>query len=170
MRKFSHKAMDTEFSVSFGLNEDEALCGAAAAACFARIDGLELLLTRFNDTSDVAVIRGLPDGGIATVARETMDVLVASARVCAATGGAFDPTVERRNFAELTLDVEHVRVGVRKGPVALDFGGIGKGYALDACAEILRSEQFDLHDWLLDAGSSTQVIGGGPWALGIGGR
>ena len=134
MRKFSHKAMDTEFSVSFGLNEDEALCGAAAAACFARIDGLELLLTRFNDTSDVAVIRGLPDGGIATVARETMDVLVASARVCAATGGAFDPTVERRNFAELTLDVEHVRVGVRKGPVALDFGGIGKGYALDVCA------------------------------------
>ena len=153
MRKFSHKAMDTEFSVSFGLNEDEALCGAAAAACFARIDGLELLLTRFNDTSDVAVIRGLPDGGIATVARETMDVLVASARVCAATGGAFDPTVERRNFAELTLDVKHVRVGVRKGPVVLDFGGIGKGYALDACAEILRSEQFDLHDWLLDAGS-----------------
>ena len=170
MRKFSHKAMDAEFSVSFGLNADEALCSAAAAACFARIDALELLLTRFNDTSDVAVIRGLPDGGIATVARETMDVLVASARVCAATGGAFDPTVERRNFAELTLDVEHVRVGVRKGPVALDFGGIGKGYALDACAEILRSEQFDLHDWLLDAGSSTQVIGGGPWALGIGGR
>ena len=162
--------MDTEFTVFFADGEDESLIAAASAAAFARIDELELLLTRFNDTSDVAVIRGLPDGGIATVARETMDVLVASARVCAATGGAFDPTVERRNFAELTLDVGHVRVGVRNGPVALDFGGIGKGYALDACAEILRSEQFGLHDWLLDAGSSTQVIGGGPWALGIGGR
>ncbi|MGN0847977.1 MAG: FAD:protein FMN transferase, partial [Kiritimatiellia bacterium] len=56
------------------------------------------------------------------------------------------------------------------GPVELDFGGIGKGYALDACAEILRSEQFDLRNWLLDAGSSTQVISGGPWSLGIGGR
>jgi len=162
--------MDTEFSVSFGLKGDEALCGAAAAACFDRIDELELLLTRFNDTSDVAVIRGIPDGGVAPVARETMDVLVACARVCAATEGAFDPTVEKRAFGELTLDVEHLRVGVRKGPVELDFGGIGKGYALDECAKILRSEQFELEDWLLDAGTSTQVVGGGPWALGVGGR
>lgn len=162
--------MDTEFSVSFGLNEDAALCAAAAAACFARVDELEVLLSRFSDTSDVAVVRALPDGGVATVARETMDVLVACAEVCAATGGAFDPTVERRNFGELTLDVEHLRVGVGKGPVALDFGGIGKGYALDACAALLRSELFDLHDWLLDAGSSTQVVCGGPWTLGVGGR
>ncbi len=162
--------MDTEFSVSFGLNEDEALCAAAAAACFDRIDELELLLTRFNDTSDVAVIRGLPDGGVATIARETMEVLVICAQVCAATGGAFDPTVAKRNFAELTLDVEHFRVGVRRGPVALDFGGIGKGYALDECAKILTSEQFELRNWLFDAGSSTQVVSGGPWALGIGGR
>ena len=162
--------MDTEFSVSFGLNEDEALCNAAAEACFNRIDELELLLTRFNDTSDVAVIRGLRDGDIATVARETMEILVTSAQVCAATGGAFDPTVEKRNFGELALDVEHCRVGVRKGTVELYFGGIGKGFALDECAKILRSEQFELTDWLFDAGSSTQVISGGPWALGIGGR
>ena len=162
--------MDTEFSVSFGLNEDEALCSAAAEACFNRIDELELLLTRFNDTSDVAVIRGLQDGGVTTVARETMAILVTSAQVCAATSGAFDPTVERRNFGELVLDVEHCRVGVKKGPVELDLGGIGKGYALDECAKILRSEQFELTDWLFDAGSSTQVISGGPWSLGIGGR
>ena len=161
--------MDTEFSVSFGLSEDEVLCSAAAGACFARIDELELLLTKFNDTSDVAVIRGIPDGGVAAIARETMDVLVACAQVCAATEGAFDPTVERRNFAELILDVDHLRVGVRKGPVELDFGGIGKGFALDECATILRSEQFELTEWLLDAGSSTQVISGGPWALGVGG-
>lgn len=162
--------MDTEFSVSFGLYEDEALCEAASAACFDRIDELELLLTRFNDTSDVAVVRGIPDGGVATVACETMEVLVACAQVCAATDGAFDPTVGARNFGELTLDVEHRRVGVRKGPVALDFGGIGKGYALDACAELLRGEQFELSDWLLDAGTSTQVVSGGPWRLGVGGR
>ena len=162
--------MDTEFSVSFGLNEDEALSSAAAEACFNRIDELELLLTRFNDTSDVAVIRGLRDGGVAMVARETMEILVTCARVCAATGGAFDPTVEKRNFGELTLDVEHCCVGVKRGPVELDFGGIGKGYALDECAKILRSEQFELVNWLFDAGSSTQVISGGPWSLGIGGR
>ena len=162
--------MDTEFSVSFGLNEDERLCASAADACFARVDELELLLTKFNDTSDVAVIRGIPDGGVAPVARETMEVLVVCAQVCAATAGAFDPTVEKRAFGELVLDVEHRCVGVRKGPVELDFGGVGKGYALDACAEILRSEQFGIGNWLLDAGSSTQVASGGPWPLGVGGK
>ncbi len=173
MTRYAHRAMDTEFSVSFGIsNADATLCASAAAACFARIDELELLLSRFNDTSDVAVIRALGPGEVATVARETMDVLVTCAEVGAATGGAFDPTVAARNFGALTLDVDHRRVGVKAGataPVALDFGGIGKGYALDACAALLASDQFDLHDWLLDAGTSTQVVSGGPWALGVGG-
>ena len=194
--------MDTEFSVSFGLTEDVRLCEAAAAACFDRIDALELLLSRFNDTSDVAVIRGLRPGEVAVLARETMEVLVVSAQVCAATGGAFDPTVgpvmdrlreqgaswaslsdearaeafARGGMQRLVLDVDNLRVAVKEDrlgrptPLELDFGGVGKGYALDACAEILRSEQFELTDWLLDAGSSTQLISGGPWPLGVGGR
>lgn len=167
--------MDTEFSVSFGLTEDESLCSAAAAACFARIDKIETILTKFSDSSDVAVIGALADGANSLVTHETMAVLVACAQVCAATGGAFDPTVEARNFGELVLDVDHLRVGVKKGPVKLDFGGIGKGYALDECAKILRSEQFELTNWLLNGGTSTLLASGAPspeetgWPLGIGG-
>ena len=92
-RTFTHRAMDTEFRVSFGEGEDKALCASAAAVAFERIDELERLLSRFNDTSDVAVIRALRPGQVATVASETMSILVECARVCAATGGAFDPTV-----------------------------------------------------------------------------
>ncbi len=167
--------MDTEFSVSFGLNEDESLCGAAAAACFNRIDEIETLLSKFNDTSDVAVIGALRDGANAVVAPETIDVLVACAQVCAATAGAYDPTVEARNFSQLVLDVDHFRVGVRQGPVKLDFGGIGKGYALDECAKLLRSEQFEMKNWLIDGGTSTIVVSGSRspeetgWPLGVGG-
>ena len=194
--------MDTEFSVSFGLKEDPRLCEAAAAACFDRIDALEILLSRFTDTSDVAMIRGLRPGEVAVLARETMDVLMVSVQVCAATGGAFDPTVgpvmdrlreqgaswaslsgdvraeafARGGMQRLVLDVDNLRVAVKEDrlgrptPLELDFGGIGKGYALDACGEILRSEQFELTDWLLDAGSSTQLVSGGPWPMGVGGR
>ena len=162
--------MDTEFTVSIADEEDEDLCVAAANAAFARLDELELLLTRFSDTSDVAVIRGLPPGKVAVVARETMDVLVAAARVGAATGGAFDPTVAARNFSSLVLDVENLRVAVKESPVELDFGGIGKGYALDEMAAVLQSEQFGLRNWLLDAGTSTLLASGGPWPLGVGGR
>ena len=161
--------MDTEFTVSFAADGDSAVCASAAAAAFARLDELELLLTRFNDTSDVAVIRGLKPGAVAVVARETMEVLTIAAQVCAATAGAFDPTVKARNFAALVLDTEHLRVSVKEAPVELDFGGIGKGYALDEMAALLRSEQYGLEHWLLDAGTSTILASGGPWPLGVGG-
>ena len=167
MPRYLHKAMDTEFTlVADGV--DGALAASAAQACFDRIDALELTLTKFNDTSDVAVIRALEPGVVATVSRETVDLLVACAEVCAATSGAFDPTVERRNFSDLVIDAEHCRVAV-KGKVELDFGGIGKGFALDECRKILEGEQFGLKNWLLDAGTSTVLVSGGPWPLGVGG-
>ena len=159
--------MDTEFSLMIE-DESEALAASAAQACFDRLDALELLLTKFSDTSDVAVIRSLAPGQTATVARETIDLLVVCAKVCAATNGAFDPTVERRNFSDLIIDTEHCRVAV-KGPVALDFGGVGKGFALDECRKILKGEQFGLDRWLFDAGTSTVLVSGGPWSLGVGG-
>ena len=167
MARYLHKAMDTEFTLSVN-GADSALAASAARACFDRIDALELLLTRFNDTSDVAAIRSMRPGVVGTVSRETIDVLVVCANVCAATAGAFDPTVERRNFSALTIDPENCRIAVRER-VELDFGGIGKGFALDECRRILEGEQFGLSDWLLDAGSSTVLVSGGPWRLGVGG-
>jgi len=202
-RTFTHRAMDTEFRVSFGKDEDYALCASAAAVAFARIDELESLLTRFNDTSDVAVIRALHPGQAATVACETMAILVECARVCAATNGAFDPTVgavtaniprekngrvafprdravlddqlSRGGMQRLVLDVEHLRVAVKEDrlgratPLELDFGGIGKGFALDECRKILTGEQFEISCFLIDAGTSTQWAQGAGWKLGVGG-
>lgn len=208
----SHKAMDTAFTVSIACQADDerAFAESAAAAAFDRIDSLERLLTRFEDTSDVAVIRALKPGEVATIARETMDVLLASADVCAATRGAFDPTVgpvmdrlrgrhaadpdsahraawdrmkgddgedafARGGMQRLVLDVENCRVSVnadrlgRATPLELDFGGIGKGYALDACAALLASEPFDCGKFLLDAGTSTVLAHGGAWKIGVGG-
>ena len=167
MFRYLHKAMDTEFAVAVN-DVDESIAASAAQACFDRIDALELMLSKFNDTSDVAVIKGLSPGEIAVVSRETIDLLVICAQVCAATAGAFDPTTDRRNFADLIIDTENCRVSV-KGVVALDFGGIGKGFALDECRKILEGEQLNLHDWLLDAGTSTVLVSRGPWPLGVGG-
>ena len=145
MGRYLHKAMDTEFTLAAD-GVDETLAASAARACFDRIDALELLLTKFNDTSDVAMIRALKPGAVATVSREIVDLLIVAAHVCEATAGAFDPTVERRNFSDLVIDAAHCRVAV-KGRVELDFGGIGKGFALDECRKILEGEQFGLTRW-----------------------
>ena len=177
----SHRAMDTAFTATI-LSDDAALASSAAEAAFARIDVIEGVLSRFHDTSDVALIAALKPGEVGVVAPETMDALVACARVCAATGGAFDPTVGpvmRRlkkagmKWDELPTDVLEVSVKVdrlgRDTPLELDFGGIGKGFALDECAKVLEGEQFEMTDYLLDAGSSTQLLRGGPWRIGVGG-
>ena len=201
-RIYTHRAMDTEFRLAFGEREDEALCASAASVAFGRIDAIERLLSRFDDTSDVAVIRALRPGQVAVVAPETMAILVESARVCAATGGAFDPTVgavmsrlcretkvadwhvgksvlddllARCGMRRLVLDVDHLRVAVREDglgratPLELDFGGIGKGFALDECRKLLTGEQLGLGEFLLDAGTSTQWAQGREWMMGVGG-
>ena len=196
----THQAMNTAFTVTIR-SDDAALATSAAEAAFARIDVIERLLSRFNDTSDVACIAALTPGEVGVVAPETMDALVACARVCAATGGAFDPTVgpvmrrlkkagmkwdelpkdvlddafARGGMQRLVLDAEHRRVSVtrdrlgRDTPLELDFGGIGKGFALDECAKVLEGEQFEMTDYFLDAGTSTQLVRGGPWKIGVGG-
>ena len=196
----THQAMNTAFTVTIRSN-DAALATSAAEAAFARIDAVERLLSRFNDTSDVACIAALTPGEVGVVAPETMDALVACARVCAATGGAFDPTVgpvmrrlkkagmkweelteevledafARGGMQRLVLDADHRRVSVKRDrlgrdtPLELDFGGIGKGFALDECAKVLEGEQFEMADYLLDAGTSTQLVRGGPWRIGVGG-
>ena len=192
--------MNTAFTATI-LSSDAALAASAAEAAFSRIDVIEGLLSRFNDTSDVSLIAALKPGEVGVVAPETMDVLPASARGCAETGGAFEPTVgpvmrrlkkagmawnkmseedledafARGGMQRLVLDVEHRRVSVkadrlgRATPLELDFGGIGKGVALDECAKILEGEQFEMTDYLLDAGTSTQLMRGGPWKIGVGG-
>ncbi len=204
--EWTHRAMDTQFAVSFGRDGGDSLCSSAAAEVFARIDAIELLLSRFNDSSDVAVIRSLKPGEIAVVAKETMDVLVTASRVCGATYGAFDPTVApvmdmlrsagksweavsaeeledafaRCGMQRLVLDVEHNRVSVKEDAfgratgVDLDFGGIGKGFALDECRKILVGEQYGFESFLLDAGTSTvwaegAAADGEAWRLGAGG-
>ena len=81
----------------------------------------------------------------------------------------------RGGMQRLVLDAEHRRVSVKRDrlgrdtPLELDFGGVGKGFALDECAKVLEGEQFEMTDYLLDAGTSTQLVRGGPWRIGVGG-
>lgn len=86
------------------------------------------------------------------------------------TEGLFDPTVRQGNPCYAwELDAARSKVEA-DGPLAFDFGGMGKGFALDSAGAALR--EGGVQSGLLSAGeSSILTIGshplGEPWPIGV---
>ena len=194
---FRHDAMAAPFEIIIA-GETAEYARQAADAAFLMIDRIEGELSRFKEHSDVSQINHLRPGEMIRIGYRTFGCLRIAAQVHADTGGAFDvtigPLIEFWQKAEsggrppkdkalakvrarvgmdlLGLDENGFQVGVKKKGVQVDLGGIGKGYALDAAAEVL-------HDWsieaaLLSAGESTVLAIGAPpgahgWTVAVGG-
>jgi thiamine biosynthesis lipoprotein len=205
VKKYQHKAMSTLFELMV-LEADDKLAYSAAHKIFERIDRLEMLLSRFIDVSEVALISRLKPGETYRVAPEMMELLLISTQVCAATHGVFDVTVgtvmdklrevnhrwkgltdDELNAAfatcgmnRLIIDKDNYLVAVtldRNGeptPLELDFGAIGKGYALDLACDMLI-EDWDFKDFLIHGGTSSVLARGSMgdgqkgWPVGVGG-
>jgi thiamine biosynthesis lipoprotein len=175
MKRFSHEAMATTFEVIV-VHGDDRYARQAAAAAFDEVDRLEADLSRFIENSDISRINNLPANQPLLIGLAAFECLQLSARMYAETDGAFDitigslldcwrneddtprtPSQEELNLARqrtgtglLKLDeVEHT-VELLAAPLQIDLGGIGKGYAVDRMAELLR-------DWSID----TALISGG---------
>lgn len=129
----------------------------AAAAAFRELGELERRLSRFVQGSDVWRINRLRRGEAAVVTLDTLRCLMEAEEIRRQTGGAFDATYASTPGSlpaerlELTLCGCTVRV-LAEG-VRVDLGGIGKGYALDRMAAVLR--EWDVAVGLLGAGTST---------------
>jgi FAD:protein FMN transferase len=141
-------------------------------------------LSRFNrrETETVLVSDGM------------FDLLTACLRLNRQTGGIFNPLVLENleaagynasfeklateasesairpsapaTLSLLTLDAEQRRASLPLG-LRLDFGGIGKGYAVDAAAAMLA----EAGNFLVDAGGDIYASGhapdGGPWRIDV---
>ena len=175
MQRFSHEAMATTFEVII-LHEDARYAQQAARAAFDELDRLEAELSRFIENSDISRINNLAPKGSLRVGLDAFECLQISTRIYDETNGAFDITIgtlldcwlnedkktrtpsqqqlnlarERTGIHFLELDEAEHTVQVPSNPVQIDLGGIGKGYAVDRMAEMLR-------DWSID----TAVIHGG---------
>lgn len=162
MKRFSHEAMATTFEVLV-VHEDARYARQAAAAAFAEVDRLEAELSRFIENSDISRINNLPANQPLLIGLAAFECLQLSARIYAETNGTFDITIgslldcwrnedgtphtpseqelnlarQRTGTGLLKLDeVEHT-VELLTGPLQIDLGGIGKGYAVDRMAELL---------------------------------
>lgn len=125
---------------------------------------LEQALSSWRDDSELAAVNRGPAQTRIKLSPDFCDVLGRSLALAEETEGAFDPTIEPLNRAwdlrgrgrvpdAVELNGARSRVGwrrVRLDPgmcavwfqrdsMALDFGGIGKGYALDRVETTLRS-------------------------------
>ncbi len=180
--RFGHEAMATHFQFLIE-HEDNLLANGAAQAVFRDIDRLETELSRFVPYSDIASINQAPVGQPVPVQAACMDCLAFGKMVWEQTSGAFDVTIgplfrllreqdsggrkiskaERAvaaasmGFQHLELDEANFSVTKHAAGMSLDLGAIGKGYALDQAAFLLRGEH-EITNALLNAGDST-VLG-----------
>lgn len=138
----------------------DAADAPALDAAFAEVARLEGLLSTYISESEVSRLNAAAGSPARPVSADLWAVLEASSRAWAASGGLFDPTYSSspsaRGFGRLGLDSGRRKVFLPLG-ARLDFGGIGKGYALDAAAAVLRAR--GVRRALLNFGGQAYALG-----------
>ena len=188
--------MGTSYSVKIA---GGALSASRTEALHADIqsafDGVDDGMTLHRATSELRRFNAHPAGGVA-VSEQFLTVL-REARVTALwSQGAFDPTVaplvdawgfggapcaglpsegaiaqhrESVGFGGLTVAPAQRAVFKLHDALAVDFGGIAKGYAVDMVARTLTAQGFE--HFMIKAGGEVRTAGrnaaGHPWAVGI---
>ncbi len=159
IHRFCHEAMATTFEVMI-LHEDSRYAQQAARATFDELDQLEAELSRFIENSDISRINNLAANQPLRVGLDAFECLQLSVKINADTSGAFDvtvgsryskprvenPTRQGRGPAGVPIKLDEVQhtVQLLTSPVQIDLGGIGKGFAVDRMAELLREWSIDI--------------------------
>ena len=165
---------------TFRASGDSAAVGRALDAALDSVASLEACLSNWRATSELARLNAAGSGELSPALAAVLDSALALAR---STSGAFDPTVEPLSLAwdlrgqgrvpsAHELEAARARVGWERvrlggtagvqpradlGRTALDLGGIGKGFALDRAADVLRAR--GITRAALDAGGQWLVFG-----------
>ncbi len=150
----------------------------AATAVFREIDRLESELSRYVESSDIARVNRLAHGESVVVGEDALECLMVAADVALATQRAFDAAYASvvaagsdANAPRFTLDLATHTVTSRAGRLHVDLGAVGKGYALDCGAAILR--EWEIKSGCLNSGGSTVFALAAPpgspsWRAGLG--
>jgi len=190
--KYHQVSMGTMVEITLmGENEEET--GKAAMQAFLEIKRIEQLMSPKIESGDVFRINQSAGVAGVSVSPDTMKVIRKAKEISALSEGSFDITVapltqiwrtarEKRvlpsaeevkkrlelvNFEEIMITSES-RIFLKKKGMAIDLGGIAKGYAVDRAFEILQS--LGHKNLIVNAGGDLRVGGkrvNHPWTLGI---
>lgn len=169
-----HHAMACDWEIWI-VGQTAAYAEQAAAAAFEEVDRLERDLSRFREDSDVSRINALRPGDWARIGPDAFACLTIAAQIFLETNGAFDPTVGGRvpargqtagdatrpvGMQHLRVDPDSRSVSVAIEGLVLDFGAVGKGYAVDQAAATLR--EWRIESALVHSGQSSLYAIGTP--------
>ena len=187
-------AMGADLSLT-AWTPDEAVAISAFDEVFADFERLENLMSVWRGGSDVLRLNAAAGDHPVPVSRETRDVLRIAREVSDWTDGGFDVTfgaltdlwkfdhdqdnvipdarlVRERlplvDYRLLDIDEAAGTAFLRRKGMRVHLGGIGKGFAVDRAAAILRRR--GLSDFMIRAGGDMYVggvRGDRPWRLGI---
>jgi len=164
--------------------DTDAAARAAVDTAFGVLVAADSLLSTWNRNSLLSRLNAAPSGTWVPVGPDVCRVLRAAVDVAGLTGGAFDPTVlplvrlwgfhggepvvpdstavaaalARVDWQAVEVAEDRARLG-RPG-MAIDLGGIAKGYALDLAAAALT--RVGARGGALDLGGNLLVFGEGP--------
>ena len=186
-KKESFFAMDTYITfTAYGENAESVLSQAKD-----RMTALEQLWSVTDEHSEIYAVNHA-GGRPVKVGKDTVDILSFALDIADKTNGALEPTIypvltawgfttgENRipsdeEITDLLNKIGYNKVTLNENMVQLtdgmrlDLGAVGKGYAGDVIAELLRES--GITSALLDIGGNIQAIGAKPdgsdWRLGI---
>ena len=186
--------MGSELRLIAWANNDS---GAQAAfdEVFAEFDRLENLMSVWRQDSDILRVNQAAGVRPVKVSDEVRETLKTARQISEWTGGKFDVTfgalsglwkfdhdhddripdmreVRRRlpliDYRAIEIDDAAGTVFLTRKGMSAHLGGIGKGYAIDRAAALLRQRGF--RDFMIQSGGDMYVSGlkdGRPWRLGI---
>jgi thiamine biosynthesis lipoprotein len=181
--QFSRRAMACQFEIF--LNAGQYSRGTEAALqALDLVEQLEDQMTVFRDHSEISELNRTAASQAVEIEPRLFALLEHAVRIYRETNGAYDVTAgplsrvwgfTRRRGAipddarlaeararvgshQLELNASAVSVRFRTPGIEINLGSIGKGYALDRCADRLRAA--GVYDFLLHGGQSSVLAGG----------
>lgn len=160
------------------------------------LDVIDQQINMSNDNSEIYDVNQAAGKEAVKVSSETFNLVKVSIDYARDTKGTFDPSIgplinlwkignggehvpdaddilrakSLVNYNDIEMDEEHSTIKLAKEGMALDLGGIGKGYAADLVADYLHQEQIE--SAIIDLGGSSIIaIGSKPsgesWRIGL---
>lgn len=180
-----HVAMGTVYSI-VAYAPPSISVETVVERAFAEIDRLDALMSHYRPPSEICAINREAAAGPMPVSAELFALLQEAFRISAETDGAFDVTVgplmkawgffrrsgripgeeelaetrPRIGYQRVRLDAAAQTVAFERPGMELDLGAIGKGYAVDRAAAVLR--EHGVRNMLISSGTSSIAALGAP--------